>query len=226
MPDAVKNLKIKQSVDFKDVRWAKVLDLLTTKFHLSFFEADSALKDFLKRFSRPFNLFWFLNPSLTVMDNKIIAALCESLGADSIMLRREYAFRAGMVRMDYRQRIEFEPVLKVAEGGKTGSCLPFIELTVLGRIFLLYSVREVLFVQLLITLMAICFYVVVVGLLLYGLAILVVFLSVPGETTALATRHAPFGLALLCALVGIAAICGRAVLNLAQLLKKRLRRKD
>ena len=217
-------MKIRETIYFEAVRWNRVFDLLVVKFGLTFSETDALVHDFFKRHCKLFNLYWFINSTLSYHDNMLLSAICNCHGADVVELHHVHRFRLGSVTVQYLQKIEFEPDFKAGEEGvRAGTCCPWIEVGVMGRQMALNTARRLIGFQLCLTIVAILTYVISVGLLFYGFSVLFIFLQDPGATTLAATRRAPLGLALLCTLVGLAGFFGRAVSNLISLADKRLR---
>lgn len=207
------------------MRWSKVLDLLVSKFSLSFNDTDQMMRDFFARYRKPFNLYWYLNRRLSAPDNMILSAICNYHGADIVELIRNKSIRLGPLLIAYRQKILFEPNLRGARGdSQPGTCTPSIEVDLLGFKWALETTRSLLTFQAILTVLAIIAYVVGMGLILYGFSVLFLFLQMPIETTAAATTDAPIGLALLCVLVGLAGFFGKAVSNLFNLTYERIKR--
>jgi hypothetical protein len=210
-------LKIREEIEFDAVRWSKVLDLLVSKFKYSFEEADLLVHDFLKRFRKPFNLYWFLNRHLSRPDNSVLAAVCNCHGADTVVLHRRRALSMFGLKVEYAQSIEFEPNLRPTQSDALpGTCLPRIETTILRRKIVLLDTRQTVLFQAGLTLLALVAYVLIMGLVLYGLAVITLFVLRPYETTMAATRSLHLGFALLSVLVGVAGFFGRAVNNISR----------
>ena len=211
---------IRHALPIEHVNWAAVLDLMVRRFKIPFVAADKQLNDFLKRFCRPLNLAWFLDSALSEDDNLLMQLVGECHGADIVTLVFERRIRLGPGCIAYRHAYEFEPRFGRAQA--TGTVRPRVELRILGRQVTLASARAVALCQLLVSLLGVVFYVVVVGLLLYGLSVLMLFLREPMDVTRAATSRASIGTALLCVLVAVAALTGRAVRNIAGEIRRRL----
>lgn len=216
-------LRITLTLAFEDVQWPQVLEILSKRSRLSFLEANKVLKDFLSRFLQPFHFSWFRRRALSYDDNRLLAAVCECHGADTVILTLEKPVRAGPLHLRYNQAFEFSPGLRKGEHAPEGQVTPTVELTVLGRRHRVQTASEALFLYSIVALTGILSYVVLVGALLYSLSVFLVFIEQPAGVTEEATTNAAVGLALLCFLVVCAAVFGRAVSNIAKLLHAKVR---
>lgn len=218
-------INIRKRIDFDDVWWAGVLDLLVKRFGMPFEQASVSLRRFFGRFRRIFNLYWYTHRILSEEDNRIVAAICECHGADVITLVLQRSLSIGIFNIDYHQMIEFEPRFRrdEAEAGK-GALRPRIEVRVGRRLLTFSTLWGALFFYFLATLVAVVVSALLVGLFLYGLAVFLLFIVLPIDVTIAATRFGPIGVALLCFLVGGAALFGRAIKNVWHLLRQRWRR--
>lgn len=210
---------VKRRLNFDEVNWPAVLEILIKRFKLPFSAADDRLKKFMARFLRPFNLYWYLGAKLSSHDNQLLMVVCECQGADSVTLCRQKSLALGPLELHYSQEIEFEPHFRrdEAEPGR-GAAVPLIEVKFLGLTARLRRFWSVLAFQAMFWSLALVLYVVGMGLLLYSVAVFLLFLHLPVPVTIAATKHASIGLALLCFLVGAAAVSGRAVKNVLGLL--------
>jgi len=215
--------RVRIQLDFDAVNWPGVLKILSGRFKLSFLAADRELKDFVRRFLRPFNLYWYLHPHLSEQDNRLLMVVCECHGADVVVLSFRRALHIGALEIQYMQEIEFVPRFRQAEPG-AGLCRPRIEVRFLGLRVVLGRLWSALCFQAACFVFAVLLYVLGMGLMLYGLAVFLLFLHLPLPVTLAATKQAPLGLALLCFLTGLAAISGRAVRNVFGLLWEKWRR--
>lgn len=221
-----KRFEVLKSLNFEDVRWAKALEVLSSKFGYTFSEADRILKSFFKRFLSPMNMYWFLNPKLSQEDNKLLACMCEVHGTDALLISHERLIQKGPIRIAYNQIIEFDPKLSgFNDTDESGVCVPRIEICVMGRSFMIVTALQALLVHFVVSLGAVLSYVLIVGLLLYGFSVLIMFGLYPADSTIAATQNGVFGLALLGILMALSAVFGKAFVNLSRLALQRYRAK-
>lgn len=208
---------VKKELPLDEVHWPGVLDLLSRRFELSFRQADEILQRFFKRFLRPFCVHWYIG-RLSEEENSLLLAACECQGADVLVLSWHKELHLGAFGFLYQQAVQFEPRLKRRKDERPyGACRARIEVALLGRRLVLNSLGAVLCFQVCFLGLALALYVAAMGLLLYGMAVFLLFLHLPVPVTIAATKEASIGLGLLCFLMGLAVIFGRAVRNISAL---------
>ena len=224
MGQAADDIRITRTLSIDDVHWPQVLELLQKRQKISFRQASATLDSFLRRFTNSLHVAWFSRAHLSHEDNRLLAAVCECHGADSLILTFQRPFRAGPLRLSYSQSIQFTPELR-SGGDRLGSLYnPLVELRLFGRTHRITRLSEALFAYAVLGLTGIFSYVFIVGALLYALSVFLLFLESPEGITAEATDNPAVGLALLSFLVASAAIFGRAVTNVTKLILLRFKR--
>ena len=214
MAQAASDFRLNTTLDFRDVEWSSVIERLITRVHLTPAQAKQLTSKFFERFLTPLEPFWFKHNILSPEYNRLIAAICEVHGADSVTLEKDSRINFGPVAISHSLRCRFIPTLKsFDEKASVLSCIPHISLKVFGSSFEIESVRQVILWRLLAMLCAIALAVPFMGCLLYALFVFVLFIDKPEEITITALNHGPIGLALLCFLVGCAGLFGRAAKN-------------
>ena len=86
------------------------------------------------------------------------------------------------------------------------------------------SLLEGVFFYSMLAVLGIASYVILAGFLMYAVGVFLLFIAEPGIMSVAAIHHPSIGLALLCLLVGLAGICGRAFRNLMSLFQGYLAR--
>ena len=216
--------RIRVELPIDEVNWPVVLSILMSRFRMSFPQADRLSKSFCKSLLKPLSTKWFKARNVTADENKVVCAICEAHGADVLMLSEEREMRLASLAIGYRQRIIFTPQFRPPHSSSDfGRAIPEIELNLLGAKLRLASLVEVLLTQTALALIATIFFALIAGCLLYGAAVAILFVFHPAALTLAATRSAPLGLALICMLVGVAGIAGRAIHNLTGLAFKHWR---
>ncbi|MBN8548903.1 MAG: hypothetical protein J0M12_06280 [Deltaproteobacteria bacterium] len=223
MGSAAEEIRITLTLSVDEVHWPQVLDVLGKRQRLPFLQVSDILKDFFGRLLKPFNLYWFSRRTLSINDNRLLAAVCECHGADTVILTVEKPFRAGPLRLSYHQEIEFQPNLRSSDTTRSGRSSAQIVLSMFGRALRVNSIVQVLSIYALLCIIGVLAYVVLVGAFMYALAVFLLFLEQPLGVTEAATSDVTIGLALLCFLVASAALFGRAVSNLGKLALSKLR---
>lgn len=208
-------IKITQTLPMETVQWPAVLELLHRTFKYSFNDAMEHVRSFTRRVRRPLSASWFLRRELTDQENAIIASICVISGGDSVRLSTGCARKMGFISLQYRFTVTCTPAL-VREQSH-GSAIPQIALSVAGRELYLTKLWQVLLTQVALFVLGSLLYALLAGLLLYGVAVLVLFIETPALSTIAATRAPSIGIALVCVLAGLAGIFGRAIRNLSLL---------
>lgn len=196
------------------VHWESVTMILIKRFRLFPDRATRQVREFKQRFTVPLEPYWFSRSVLLPEYNRLIAAICEVHGADSITLLKDLKISLGPLSICHEQKIRFIPSLRnFSNDESVTSLIPEIVLTVFGRRVMLNSSRDVVLWRTLALIAAIALSVPFLGCFLYSFAVFMLFLESPTEVTLSAFDHASIGLALLCFFVGFAGLFGRAVVN-------------
>lgn len=209
--------RVTVTLPFREVAWAKVLDLLVSRFRNDFFDADADLRRFFKSFHLLLNLRWFRSSRLHETDNSIAVAMCEVHSADTVVLVHDRPIQIGTIPFRYRLLLTLTPRLSRKEERETGRQSARIELTGFGRTIALTKTHHIALAQLLVIVVGILTYVVLCFMLLYGVSVLWQFHLSPAETIIAGTKRLDIGLALLAVFVGLAGIFGRAFSNVWRL---------
>jgi hypothetical protein len=206
-------IRIQQQIDFHEVNWKAVREILVVRFRFSEAEAGKEIKLFVRHFLTPFNLFWFIHPELKGPSDRICAAICAAHGSDSVILTRNRKLLPLLsgLGLEYDQRVIFSPGFRGRTGESAGRCEPRIDLGIYGRKITLTSTWQVIALQIAAAGAAIAGYVLIMFALLYSFSVLFMFIKAPGAVTAVATQKLHVWLALLCLLCGIAALSGRLI---------------
>ncbi len=227
MEESEKDYKISIELELGAVAWAAVLRILCDNFKLSYEQASRLIRNFHKHFRSVLSLRWLVFSELSVDEGRLLAAICEVHGADAVRIWLSRGLLGSHSRIKLRQQIDFFPAFRTnQQAAKGGYLLARYVISFFGRELVICKVWQALLVHVLFVLFAIVSYVLLVGCLLYGLSVLLLFIMEPAFVTLAATNRAPLGLALLCMLVGLAGIFGKAVHNLLIVAKGGLRRKN
>jgi hypothetical protein len=219
MPEKARGFILRRNLKLQDVSWGKVLDLLSTRFRLDYQAANTALQSFFRRFTLPFNLGWFITRELNERENQIAVAICEVHAADALELSFERLVGYGPLKGHYHLQASIEPALRFRELGLKGKVSALVELGLFGKTISLHSPFQVALAALLLWGLSIAVALIFAGLLIYSLAVFFEFLQDPFEITLYALEKGSVGLSLLCFLVAVSAICGRALTNLLALFR-------
>ena len=214
--------KITVTIPFLAVQWHTVLEILVSRFKLSFLDADRALHDLFKRYFRLLNLAWFRNRTLSADDNRIAAAICEVHGADAVVLTHDKRVALGPVRFDYSLTVAMTPRLSRRVDGAESEISAKIVLRGRGREISLRRARDVVIAQGLVLLTGVVSYVALGLMLLYGVSVLWLLHQSPAEIVIAGTQRLDIGVALLAVFVGGAGFFGRALSGLVRLVKSGL----
>lgn len=215
--------KIRLELDLDSVAWPTVLKVLCDKFKLTFQQANQSISDFTRRFRDTLNLSWFLRKELSSEEGKLLAAVCEVHGADAVSISSSRRLICGWPSFILRQQVEFYPSFRQSEQSKKGGYLVAQHtVNIFGRNIKIEKLWQALIAHSIFISLAVLSFVLVVGCLLYGLSVFLLFLIEPAFVTLAATNSATLGLALICVLVGMAGIFGRALQNLYKLARSTL----
>lgn len=211
-------VRLKKSIQFSEIHWPSVEQILVQHFKLTDLESASLIKRFTHRMRQPFGLHWFINENLSPADNTVAAAICESVGADGITISVNRSINLLALRFNYHSNFEFLPSFKRGgEDKQLGYCKPSVTIALARFERVLNTTKQIMLAGSLISAVGAIMYAIAFGMLLYGISVACLFFAEPGEMTVVALSKGHIGLALLCTLIGIAGIFGRAIKNIAGL---------
>ncbi len=208
-------LSITRRIEASDVLWRGVEEILVGRLRWDKQKAEKKLVSFRRRFLFPYNLYWLCHQTLNEADNSIAMAICECHGADKIVLSGRGIVDSPVFSASCRQVVALKPGFRKEDRGNSRL---LIEFGLRSHRFVVDGVFPIILVYLAGILLALLSYILVAGLLLYSLAVFVAFLWAPVDVTYAATRVSHIGLALLCFLVCLAALTGKAWRNIAGLI--------
>ncbi len=212
-------LTISRKLDVAEVHWQAVKLQLMGRQGLAEDAAEARIAGFLKHFSRPCNLYWYLAKSRTENDQLLqTACVCHSGDEIEIVSAREYRF--AFLSLAYRQSLRYS--LKAKDLSVSNA------VRLLGLSFRINSLIGILLFDAALILAALVFYIVLIGCFIYGTAVFVLFLKEPAHTTVVATKSASVGAALLCYLLAgtvlLRAILGHFLKKIERFASRRRKR--
>lgn len=219
--------RLREQLQLDRVNWSKVLNLLEQRFKLPFETAQRTVILFIKRCRSAFHWHWFARKDISPDDYDVVLAICICHGADIIVLEHSRSFDAGLLRVAYRQILEFRPDMKARSESRTkglGTLTTVIECNILGRKLEIRDMRGLVSLYIALVAVGVLVYVLAVGGVLYAASVILHFLVEPAATTLAATENPSILVALLAGLVGAAAIFGRATRNVLAKVVEILRR--
>lgn len=222
MTSSSAKLKITVEMPIQNINWKLVRRILQNNFNLSETKAIAAIDSFTERFAKPLNHFWKFRKSLSGLDVKVVLASCETHGADILILKVDNRLRVSSFGFGYVHEVQFEPNGKSYADRSVAFSVRKMCLRLLGYEIALSKIWHLIVVDLLLLLLGTFLTVLLLGFLLYGLAITLLFWWTPIDVTLAATQNASIGLGLICVLVGGAGIFGRAIKNILNLVRKKL----
>lgn len=216
----IEGLRIRRVIDGDAVNWIHVLDALVKNFSLSFRQADKLVRQFRRKFFSPLNIEWFLGSKLSNSENIVSASICETLGADQVVLTFNKAYTFAACHFKFEQLIELTPDMhRDLSHTMNGHKKALMAVIIFGRRIEITSLLRLILIQSGIIVGAILSYVVLMLMLLYTISVILLFVMDPVEITNVAVNHGSFGLALLSFFVLAAAVCGRAIKNVLRLVR-------
>ena len=221
------DFRIHRALQFNEVEWRNVVERLITRFHLEPASAKQLVNRFFEHFLAPLEPFWFRHPMLSAEYNRLVGSICEVHGADSITLEKISRLPLGPFSVVHQLRLNLVPTLKSFEEERSvTACRPDLSVSIFGSTYKIASAMQVVLWRLLSMFVAIALAVPFMGCLLYALFVFIIFLESPTELTITALNDGPIGLALLCFMVGVAGLFGRAVKNTVQKIREISARKS
>ncbi len=208
--------RLRARLAFDEINWALALSILVSRFEIPFDQASQMLKSLRLEIFRPLSLYWFMRSTLNSSARMVMLAVCQAHGIDQLTIDTKRALRFGIFNIDYTQVISFAPHFDSQEGLRTTEVFGVTQtLCAFGLKLGIRTRHRLVLVQTILAALAAIAFSAFAGLLLYGVSVLLVFVMSPATVTIAATRSAPLGIALVCSLIGIAGIFGRAFANLA-----------
>lgn len=210
-----RQLAIRRELAVNDVAWPQIVDLVKARAKCSHKVASRWVAEFYRCSKRAIELRWYQRGPLSKRENLVASCIAQRYSADIVVLTQISQLRIGGFVLSYYHAIEFQPDFGAAKQSRPGGDAKPQVVIGLGRLEISVETGgKALLVYLVTAAIMIVGYVVVLGLLLYGVAVLVMFWQHPFGMTTAATSHATIGLALLCTLVGGAGILGRLISRL------------
>ena len=201
-----RKLSIHKELPLGLVSWRVVADILVARFHVSQPDAAKLILKFKHELSHSFNLFLHLESRLPKGFSALCLAITEAHGTDSI----EVFFEERTFGVDLKQSIHFRP-RRNDDGSRTVD-LSIKQCAAVGKLRLELNNRMAMVAfQAFLVLIGAIVSSIAIGLFLYSIAVLVLFLLEPGLMLKAATDQAHLGLALLTILTFIAWSGGRFV---------------
>ncbi len=226
--------RVRVRVPEEDIQWESVLEALLENGGSDEKSERRSLKSFVRKVRAPFNGQWLRSPLLTGEEQKISLALSELFGADVVTILRERSHGNSHFMISYKGEVELNPFGRIenendaagiqAAAGRRGFARGSFRLVIAGIEFDINTMPRVVLLYTLLMLISVVMYVLVVGMLLYAVAVFLLFIADPEMMTVVAARNPPVGLALLCLLTGLAGLSGKALRNVVSLIMTRLRR--
>jgi hypothetical protein len=208
-------LTISKSMQVREVPWGRVFEIATERGKLEYKVATREFDRFLTRLLRPFNLYWFLGRRRSDAESRIVDALGEVLGADEVILLHTWKGSLWRIGYLYQFSLYLTPSFRSALGRAESRAT--IECGIAGQGVLIRHALMAMVVQLVGVVGASLLFALFAGVVLYGVALLLLFFNSPVAVTLSATRNASIGMGLLLSLVVVAAVVGRALANLGSL---------
>ena len=210
-------LRIKASLGCDEVNWPLALSTLISRFNIPFDDASKMLVRFRNELMRPLGLYWFVKSRLSDPYKTVVLAICQAHGVDQIHLTQTRKIKVGIVGVDYEQELTLVPRLdSQVKRNKPEIYNVRQRISLLGLDIDIRTRQKLLLVQLLLAALAAVTFSLFAGLILYGLSVFMIFLMSPATMTIAATRNASLGIALMCTLIGISGIFGRAIANVTR----------
>lgn len=214
--------RLRLSMHFGDVAWDSVRDSLKVEMKLSETEAGRLIRNFIRKLTSPVNAQWLGKRALSGDEHKVVLALCEIHGADVLTLNHERVFSVPLMEIRYLAEIEFDPFVRTdGTAERSGTVSGRYSIRFPGTTVHLSRIRHAVAFYGVLMIAGVFLYVLLAGMLFYALAVFLLFLADPEMMTVVATKEPSIGLALLCFLVAVAGLGGRAFRNIAALLRSR-----
>ena len=215
--------RLRVSMHLADIGWDSVRSSLLEEAGMTGAMATALVRDFLRKLTSPINVHWLGNKSLSREEQKVVLTLCELYGADVLNVALERTFTVPLLEIRYRGEIAFDPFARDERGeGRTGTASGRYEIALPGVTIRVNSLFHAAALYAALSVVGVLLYVVLAGMLLYSVAVFLLFIADPELMTIAAVNHPSIGLALLCLLVGLAGLGGKAFRNVATLVRERI----
>ena len=207
--------------DLEALDWGAVHRSLVEDGKVSEARSRRLIREFIAKLRIPVHAHWLRGRGLSPDEGRVLRALCEIMSADTLTIHSVSNTSALTLGSRCEAEISFSPFSTPGEGafGRVGAIyavsMPGVHVVIdtFPRALAFYSI---------VLLAGVVFYAVVFGMLLYSLSVFLLFLADPALMTVAATNHPSLGLALLCFLVALAGLSGKAVRNITRLLRQKL----
>jgi hypothetical protein len=209
------DIRISKDLDFFAINWQHVCTALESNYNFNQKEIAAGIYRFQKYFLSPLNPYWFFRKSFNPINQKILLAICETVGADIIHLTFEKGLGSAKFSIAYSQVLTYySDFNKKNQTDNTSHQSMIMNVEIGGLSVKISSLKKLVLVNSALFACAIFVYAISALLLLYSFAVFVLFLLDPIGVTFAATNLWHLGLALLCFLVGLSAISGKALRNI------------
>lgn len=170
--------RLSKTIELNELNWTGSENALTERYGLRARDAKRICKRFQKRLRRSFELSWFdRKPGRA--DSRMIELLCELNSCDELHIRHRYSQLLSLLPVSGENRI----CLSLPASGKSPSCSAEYSVSVLGRKFEVHRLGQLILAHAVVFLLAVLAYILIAGVLLYGLSVLAVLLMHPNEMT-------------------------------------------
>ncbi len=210
--------RIRKSLSFSDINWSSVEQILLNRFHYTAGQIRRLRHTFARRFTLPVLPGDFVARTLSSDAECVVAAICQTVGADVIELKRIKKLSLFVGNVSFLQSIHFFPNLSLAENQSPGFYRVKYQVDLFNRVLLIDNFKRALIGNLVLFIFSSALY----ASLIYPLAVLLYFFTNPATVILAATHNLSIGLSLIASLVVIASLLGK--LSRAAIQKSRLSR--
>jgi len=207
--------RLRRNVAFQDIAWDAVLESLRDNAHLADKDSKVVLGRFIKKLKAPFNVQWLTKKALSLEEHEILLAMSEVIGADFFTIILERDLDISLLAPKYHAEVELAPFVKGSVRDEfRGTATARYTLSLFGYNIKITGIAQAIIFYLLILITGALLYALLIGILLYSVAIVFLFIADPELMTIAAIRHPSMILALLCFLVALAGLSGKAFRNI------------
>lgn len=211
-------IKLISKIKANEIPWESVQSLLVERFDVTNEHSVRFIRAFKQVLYFPHSPRWILKGSVSDSENLIVSALCTLKGSDQIFVE---VFTIKISPLVIDTSIRFTPVFnRELKQKQKGLCQFIIRLRCAGFEKQFSRLTYTILFYIVGLLAGAMVYVASVGLFLYGSAILLLFIKEPAIVFKRVIMSPKIGIAFLCFLVASAAIGGRAIRNIYQLIRK------
>lgn len=210
-------LYLKKNIDISELDWGRSVSISQRRLSLNSHESASKLskasrlsvriaarnlRDSLKG---PLSLRWYRSLQLSPIELELVKGLCETQGADELIISsRRPVWRLGVTLV---QELHLTPFVRGADARHIKHFRNIIEFEFNQASWVL-GWPTVLLLNILLILLGVVLAGASLGLLFWGIAVLIVFIRSPLGMTSSALNRIDLWIALLCVLSGISSIIG------------------